>query len=731
MAKYSLLYSKLQFCNVPRNTDVLLSKTYDKVYYKSGRKHVVLKTLDIFPTTVTKPSFPFADVKLLEDGDQGGEGFYKLVIELDLDKVGFATESTAISVGPQHRKKGASADTTPNKDAFFNILKQCYWQETCSYAHQLLQNMCTINSFDILVARKLSLEKLDDDNSKRLLYCEYINTQRGRPSFYMLPPNTYNVGDHYFDVTNCTITSVPHTKDNKEHRNKKEQKSPPKKQKQLITKTKISFNGGIIIDSYDYYWISSFVKFVSHYNKEVNQGGGTNLVFCCEEKIPMWERQIMNHSQKNNYKVTMKIVNKTTNSTFSNMQRTDYIIVDISHAFSKKFMASWSSTIASIEYRRVILDSGCFKYLVRDKTIVSLVNSLTTEFKWLQLQYIPRMGDDIVPMLKFIIGSDWINYPLYNEMSATETNSSPSNHPSLLGAAYIEGIILELEKIYSHQDKAPTIVRKGVRVNMTENEQLVYKFLRFTETYDVVERIINNFSINITFLSPSLPSCKPEEPEDPDHTESNVDTDTCSICMREHDINLPLIVTECNHIFCTECALNSTKFNKSCPLCRSPLDVNRFNQVCTNKNDVGSKLKQLLTVIVSINNTSGLLTGQSKGTNTRIIIYVDQTESMTYVTTMLSKKLYNFTIVELVGSIAKKSQMIREFNSTSTGSSCSNNRILIMKIDDHELSKTVCGIKDIIFYDFQKDDGPSYYGNNFLNNKIDKLNIYFMVYYQN
>lgn len=48
--------------------------------------------------------------------------------------------------------------------------------------------------------------------------------------------------------------------------------------------------------------------------------------------------------------------------------------------------------------------------------------------------------------------------------------------------------------------------------------------------------------------------------------------DICSICLSNQTEIAKALITNCNHVFCSECIVRHISNNKTCPYCRKPID---------------------------------------------------------------------------------------------------------------------------------------------------------------
>lgn len=70
----------------------------------------------------------------------------------------------------------------------------------------------------------------------------------------------------------------------------------------------------------------------------------------------------------------------------------------------------------------------------------------------------------------------------------------------------------------------------------------------------------------------------------------NPDNHECSICFNSYKI--PLAITACGHIFCSECLLKWFTSANTCPLCRTTLNKNSVSFACEGKKDILDALPQ-------------------------------------------------------------------------------------------------------------------------------------------
>jgi hypothetical protein len=547
---------------------------------------------------------------------------------------------------PKFNKYLSSEEMIRNRRNFYSVIEKCYQEKMNSYIDHMIINLFRNT---IMASNFGSIPWM-----VRKEFCQFKN-------YYQNESNVMKIGDVSLDIKN----GLTHTKSKM---------------------NKVKLSGGILLDKTDCNWMEEMNKLILIRNKyddvwtdekceSLDNSPNTTplkinatLVVCSQLMIQSWKNSL--ESEK-----VVIITSKRTHKslTYIDIAKSDVVIISHEYMSSKSYSSLWedyklndyvsvndvfkimfteyskckslhrftSPVLSIVKWKRVIIDSGSINIYLKDNTFKELIQTIISDYKWLQLTEFPFMRDDIIDIVNIIAGKN-INYPIYNEDGTVH---------------YLDNLIRKIEKTRNCNQ----IKTQIIKVNANNYESQLHKYvMESVMTTDEVDDILFNFKSKNAVRCHDI------------NLESKLDD--CSICLENGNTKS---VLKCGHVYCYSCILENMKYNKKCPLCRVAID---YKSIYT--------LSRVSTMVSRIARLNELLK-KSKKRDEKVIIYVKNHKTGTYLSKYLDKKNMNY--IYCSGKIERKNKMITDANN-STGF-----KSIVLQMDDASISKSIKGIQKIYF----------------------------------
>lgn len=598
-----ILHSTIKLRGVPKEKSIRLTKDQQTIYYSNGRRKCVLRNIEILPS----PN-PYNFMKLslnVEQNDRSDETVIKVYLNVDLKKL-LSTISSPFSL--------------KNRKNFFSIMQRCYWEFIFTNSFETIKSK---NIFDNCLEVKDWVKSVED---------------RTDTEYLVYPPNFVKLGSIGLNVKEFRFI----------------RSTDPMKN--------VRIRGGVLVDKSDDSWIRQFENVIGQensedYNWRLNKNGlnGGTLVLVAHHMC----KTVYNLMATKCKAVLIYDRRSHSSQTYEDLLAADLVIVSINYFKSKGYGKIWDEyklpdkslsdiyellmdeidpknmydvklpIFGLIKWHRLILDND------DEELTDDIFTTLESTYRWLRVSKIDAKND-ILPFICYLTMQPDMYTPLHDQY----------------GDVYIpEGII----KINQGEEEVKVRYSK-VLVDMTEEEQKVYRIVGtcgFLDTCcwikqkSVLPKLKSQVKNQIKQLeSKNKGKLKKEDIEEIKKQIENKkmllkyipgifkQKDSCKICLEERDSMKS--VTQCGHVFCTECLLKCLEYSKKCPTCRESVET--VYQVSTN--GYNSKLKCLTKMV----------------RKDRSVICCKDDKTMSYVFSHLKDCL------KLEGTTNKKMNIVNSFN---------------------------------------------------------------------
>lgn len=578
--------------------------------------------------------------------------------------------------------------TTDTKEGWYKLmleldtdkLKNCLTDyQTVNYRKLLFSILekCCCESYSNYISQTAVsfIEGGVKENNESFLNWALSKERSSNISYFCYPSNTVKIDDLFVDTANGHFL-------------------------QRSEKIKVNMKGGLIVDKNNYHWISEIALLIkcnkaniNEFNMLIYQHTPATLIICQHSMCALWKNKltangiktVVINSKQDHYQVNYK--------SFIDNQ---VIIVSSKFIVSKNYTNLWD------------------QYILNDNMdICTVMNIMKEEFqlmsnpgaktspvfsmiKWHRLiidnaSFSLMEGCTKTKNLHFTIHSDYRWMQLkeipFKLESIVEAHNFLSDNPNINfpiykrpnKCIYFNSLLFWID----YGKKYPKVESETVEIQMDDFEKYVHKYCgNFDSVYNSLLKNIDKYPI----ISQTREKELQEETK-------------CVICASDFEHKT---ITSCGHPYCLDCILRVVTESKSCPLCRKI--VTYSDLYCTEKR-TDLKLESLNTIL-----TTSL--------DQKMIIYVKDAMSVK----TLGKKIATCHPIECCGSIQKKLDVIEIFNKSG--------HLIIMQMDDIDLSKNLKNIRQIVFWDIStklSEKLSAYCGEDYLNSNIDKIKVVFFV----
>lgn len=692
MKKQEILYTRIKLNNVPNGKDVKVSDDFSKIFYFDKGKRVIVKDLGINQKEFDK----FISVKVSEES----LNWYKVFLEIDVD-------CFLDTFRKSHQLR--------NRKRFFLLMKSCYWESIYNY-----QSHNSLNFFEDALDSSTDSQELDspsrncEDESLEWMASreEGINKE-----YYIHKNQSLKIGDVFINVDKGNFSND-------------------------ISKKAIKIRGGVIIDSDEYFWIESLINMAlsKRENKKYCHGEfpfhtDSNLILCDKDTIGIWFSKIKEIEKKLDTKITVEVISNKRDhydKNYSSLTKADFVLLNFNYLTSKNYAQCYNEyvvndslelknifdtmrseykgvtgilsltqpVLALIHWHRLVIDSDCLKLILDKKELWNHVKNLHSIYRWVQTKNLPSLGDDIKSYLEFLSNED-VEYPLYDRND---------------NICFVNKLVRKFTPRNHRVTTNPTVESKIITVKMFDFEEKIYNFYKnktfkkFDEILSILDTVIAKSKTKTELITENLIKrsiISPESSKKQKFREINkffTENSECLICLNRIKNQS---ITKCGHVFCTECITMNTLYNSTCPICRTGIDVEKIYRVTSSFNNKGSKINRLSKIIKNIDGNA--------------LIYIASRKVLSLVKE--SKPLSSELLI-CSGSYDKKREIIKRFNSMN------ELKKIVLHLDDHQMSKNVQGINNVIFLDTKSDmikfSKNKLYGYDYLNGSVEKINIRFI-----
>ena len=681
MTKIKILYSNIKLENVPKNQKIMISNDLKSIYYYEQRKKIELKKIENLPKI---EHYPFLDIRIINDSPINNPSLFKIYLEFNMKEF-----------NEIYKKKCMLQD----RRNFFQIINKCYWEYIYNY-----QSHNTLNFFEDLIEENVDYDtKINKNlvalNEYKQNYLEWMvyRENKHNEDYYFYQDSVLKLGDKFIDIKNGILLSE-------------------------LKKEKINIKGGIIVDDQSYHYMDNLVNLSYLSEKKTlcvddKYLSNATLIICDKYTTYIWRDKI--NKIYNNLRVSPKvtlITNKREHSKYNykDIIKSDFVIVSIEYISSKNYSNCWKDyylnkeldlnqifkiisddykgqnevlkyknpILSLIHWNRLIINESSFRLVLLKKNINEIVNTIKSQFRWVQIKELPLIQQDFTTLIKILSNSNTINYPLYNKNGTIK---------------YLRKILKKIDTTMLLNKNVPILNKNTIKINMFNFQRGIYQFYKRLSNKSSNEIIysIDNISLN---------SCSRKNLEK--KIGKFEDVDECQICL---DKITDKTITSCKHSYCTECILKNIHYSDRCPLCRHSICIEKIYRLVDKNTNKSPKLNSLSKLM--------------KNVKEKTIVYIKNNELLCSLD-FIDKDYC--TVIKQKVRISDKEIKINNFNNSN------DIKLVIMDIKDHLLSQQIKGVKKVIFADIidgmENFSSNEYLGYDFINYKVDRVEMDIICY---
>ena len=595
MKNQELIYARIKLLNQPAGKQLYISNDCKQIFYYNKQDKVYIYDDANYEI---KQTFDFMKAKLVSEGSNG---WYKILLDIDIDKINMALRQPYNINGRKH---------------LFDIFKKCYNEIINNYVSHLILNLYE----DILIKRKSDNDFLN----------WFILMESNSKSYMHLPQNIYKIGIIYIDLLKGQFL-------------------------QNVESHNIKFNGGIIYDT-TYSWIDKMINCmtsITNHKKPPITFMYTNctLIICDKTMCTYWMNKLIAINE--NYSI--KIINTQKdhkNISYNDLITFDYLIINSDYLINKKYMSvineyninnnslkeilniikeefqsfdnikdKTDAILSLLKWNRIIIDSTSIINFIKDSYALELLMTLEANNKWVHIDKMPTIHNDYINIFKFLLNSNDISFPLYDASKITYLN----NLMYVFEDNIKNNINIKEKSVLVRSGKLENGIKNYVKsksISINKFYEIINILYENTISRQKYVNMMENINVNVEF--------------------NNLE---CSICCSIFDQE-EVLFTKCGHHYCIECVLENLDYNNNCPLCRRTLTIKDLHYVDDECNN--DKANELLKTIKNING--------------KVYIYVNLLKYKKYLLNYLRNYGINNNIEWLYNDITKTQLLINNEN---------------------------------------------------------------------